>query len=214
MTFLYNNICIPGEYHNESRLHIVFQSCACPIGFQPQNEANDCVCKVDSTLNPYFTDKDRVETDSESLTRHGTFWLTFLYNKTYSTSMSHNYSGFLIYPYCPLDYCLPPTSNVHTNFNKFNGANAQCANNRSGLLCSQCQPGLSLSHGSSQCIPCTMTWYQGCLLGLATNVAVGIFTVALLMVLNLTVAIGTVNGLIFYANIASINSSTFYFIHG
>ena len=33
---------------------------------------------------------------------------------------------------------------------------------------------------------------------------------ALILVLNLTVAIGTLNGLIFYANIAAANSSTFF----
>ena len=202
---------------SQSRLHIVFQPCMCPIGFQKKHERNDCVCLCDSRLSPYFTDEDRVETDSESLTRHGTFWVTVIYDNniiTYSPGEYRNYSGFLIYPYCPLDYCLPATSNVYINFNKRNGADAQCANNRSGLLCSQCQPGLGLSHGSSRCIPCTLPWYQGLLLGLGISVAVGIFLVVLLMALNLTVAIGTLNGLIFYANIVSINSSIFYFSRG
>ena len=114
-----------------------------------------------------------------------------------------------IYPYCPLDYCLPPNSDVHINLNILNGADAQCANNRSGLLCSLCQPGLSLSHGSSRCIPCSKAWYTVPVLMISSAV-VGIITVVLLMALNLTVAVGTLNGLIFYANIIGINKSTFF----
>ena len=39
----------------------------------------------------------------------------------------------------------------------------------------------------------------------------GILLVAFLMILNLTVGIGTMNGLIFYVNIVGANSSTFFF---
>ena len=165
-----------------------------------------CVC--DSRLSPYFTDEEKSET--ESLTRHGTVWATFINNSYCNNGSCHDSSGFLIYPYCPLDYCLPPTSNIHINFNRIDGADAQCANNRSGLLCSLCQPGFSLSHGSSRCIPCSKAWYSRFLVGLAVTLVIGILLVTLLMTLNLTVAIGTLNGLIFYANIIGANSDTFH----
>ena len=109
-----------------------------------------------------------------------------------------------------MDYCLPPNSNIHINFNLVNGSDAQCAYNRSGLLCSHCQSGLSLSHGSSRCIPCSKEWYKRAIPIVAISIGIGTLLVALLMLLNLTVAVGTLNGLIFFANIVDANRSTFF----
>ena len=192
---------------SQSRVHVNFQPCTCPIGFQPDYEINDCVCVCDFRLSPYFTEPDNnCNIQTKSLVRRGTFWTTFISDN----NRHHNSSGFLIYPYCPLDYCLPPTSNVHINLNLVNGADAQCANNRSGLLCALCQPGLSLSYGSSQCISCSKKWYKGYVPVVLMTMVAGILLVALLMTLNLTVAIGTLNGLIFHANIIGANSSTLF----
>ena len=116
----------------------------------------------------------------------------------YNTGDCPNSGVLLIYPYCPLDYCLPSNPNIHINFSLVNGSDAQCANNRSGLLCSLCQPGLSLSHGSSWCIPCCMEWYKRVIPVVVISMGIGTLFVALLMFLNITVAVGTLNGLIFY----------------
>ena len=195
---------------SQRRVYVVFQPCICPIGFQPTKDDNtDCVCACDSRLNPYFNEfegDNNCNIQTESLARHSNFWIGFINN----SAKDENSSGFLIYPYCPLDYCLPPTSNVHINLNLVNGADAQCANNRSGLLCALCQPGLSLSLGSSRCIPCSKAWYKGCVPVILITIIAGIFLVVLLLTLNLTVAIGTLNGLIFYVNIIGANSSTFF----
>ena len=192
---------------SQSRVLVTFQLCTCPIGFQPNYETNDCVCVCDSRLSPYFTEPDNnCNIQTESLIRRGTAWTTFIDD----SNRYHNSSGFLIYPYCPLDYCLPPTSSVHINLNRVDGADAQCANNRSGLLCSLCQPSLSLSYGSSRCISCSKTWYKGYVPVVLITMVAGILLVVLLMTLNLTVAIGTLNGLIFYANIIGANKSTFF----
>ena len=56
-------------------------------------------------------------------------------------------------------YCLPPYPEIQINLNTVSGADAQCANNHSGLLCGVCQPGFSLSIGSSHCIRCPEDWY-------------------------------------------------------
>ena len=88
---------------SQSRIHVTFQPCTCPIGFQSNYERNDCVCVCDSKLSPYFTKTDNsCNTQTESLVRRGTVWTTFI------NDSNHNSSGFLIYPYCPLDYCVPP----------------------------------------------------------------------------------------------------------
>lgn len=194
---------------SQAKLSIHFRPCTCPIGFQLSSEINDCVCICDSRLSPYFNDEDRYGT--ESLTRHGTFWVTFIScNHRCNISSFPDSNGFLIYPYCPLDYCLPPNSNIHINFNLVNGSDTQCAYNRSGLLCSHCRPGLSLSHGSSRCIPCSKEWYKRAIPIVVISIGIGTLLVALLMLLNLTVAVGTLNGLIFFANIVDANRSTFF----
>jgi hypothetical protein len=93
--------------------------------------------------------------------------------------------------------------------NDVNGADAQCANNRSGMLCSVCdiQRNLSLSFGNSHCIHCSESWYLAIIIG---TLMAGIVLVALLMLMNLTVAVGTLNGLIFYANIIGAGGHAFF----
>ena len=188
-----------------SRVRVNFTRCRCPIGFQNKKSRDDCVCVCDVRLSPYFTEAaNNCNRKTESLIRKGNFWIDFI-NGTNSSS------GFLKHPYCPLDYCLPPTSKVYINLNLANGSDAQCANNRSGLLCSLCQPDLSLSLGSSRCVPCSKMQYKGYLPVISIALIAGIFLVSFLMILNLTVANGTLNGLIFYMNIIGANSSQFFF---
>ena len=82
----------------------------------------------------------------------------------------------------------------------------QCANNRSGILCGKCQPVLSQVLGSSNCKKCSNLW----LFLLLPFALAGVALVAFLMVLSLTVSSGTINGLIFYANIVRANNAIFF----
>ena len=188
---------------SQSSVQVIFQSCTCPIGFQPRKyDSQDCLCICNSRLSPYFSEADNnCDIQTESLARHGNFWIGF---------NNENISGFLIYPYCPLDYCLPSTSNVNINLNLDNGSDAQCANNRSGLLCSLCRPGLSLSLGSSRCIPCSRLWYTSYVPIILITMIAGILLVVVLLTFKITVDTGLLNGLIFYANIIGADSSTFF----
>jgi hypothetical protein len=116
-----------------------------------------------------------------------------------------NLTGYLVYPNCPFDYCLSTSSPI--DLNQPNGADAQCAFNRSSLLCGSCQPGLSLSLGSSHCLPCPSYWPALLIAITIAAILAGIALVALLLLLNVTVAVGTLNGLIFYANVVHANES-------
>ena len=183
---------------------ITFLNCACPVGLQSkqidQNISCECVC--DSKLYPYIADPN-CDPQTGMLLKDGNFWITNLTTSTDSTT-GHKY---ILYPHCPLDYCLPY---VHLDLNVLNGADAQCANNRSGLLCGRCKPGLSLSLGSSLCIPCSKVWRRDIVVIFISFFVSGILLVVSILVLNLTVAVGTLNGLIFYANIIGANTSIFF----
>ena len=121
-------------------LDIQFLKCTCSVGFQSNNESvTRCECICDPKLSPYIT---HCSSKTSSIIREKTnAWITYI-NDT-------DPPGYVIHPNCPLDYCQPQTINVSINLNLPNGADAQCAYNRTGTLCGACQEHLSLSLGSS-----------------------------------------------------------------
>ena len=184
---------------SKRNIKLLFVCSHCPIGFQPQITESRCKCSCDSKLYPYFTN-----CSEEILFRENTAWVTFLNNRANYTDYQ-----YLVHPYCPLDYCHPPSSNVKINLNQPNGADSQCTNNRSGLLCSTCQTGFSLSLGSSRCIQCSTVsdWPVELAIIITSAILGGLLLVTFLFIFNLTVAVGTLNGIIFYANIVFANRS-------
>ena len=160
------------------------QLLACPVGFTLQSGA----CNCDPILSPYI---DGCYIDYASISRPRNTWIT--------AHEQVNKTKYLISD-CPMDYCLPYPSYVNLNY-----PNVQCRFNRTGILCSECEHSHSMVFGSSRCMECTNLYI---LITLIVVVA-GIVLVVLLYLLNLTVPTGTINGIIFYANIVSINDSIF-----
>ena len=186
---------------SQTIVSVVFLNCSCPVGFQPNHtEKANCVCECDSKLPMYITE---CNAQNGTVLRDSNYWITYV-NDT------EPQSGYLSYPHCPFDYCISPQPNVEINLNSDNGINVQCANDRSGILCGVCQPGLSLSIGSSRCIQCSNNWPVVCAAIIIAGFLAGIALVALLMMLNLTVAVGTLNGLIFFANVIDANGNVFF----
>ena len=70
-----------------------------------------------------------------------------------------------------------------------------------------CSDNLSLVLGTSRCMECHKPWIT---LVIPLIVIAGLFLVAFLIFLNLTVSVGTINGLIFYANIVRANNAVFF----
>ena len=182
------------------RIKIKFLPFQCPIGFEPVTTIVDrCVCgchRVLKDIFPFIRDSD---CDSEKLLVHRRkdFWITSI-DQT-----------FLSYQHCPSDYCHPPTTPVYIDFNTSSGTDVQCVFSRTGQLCGSCQPNLTLSLGSSRCIECPHPWPA---ITVAFTVGVfiaGLCLVVLILALNLTVAMGTLNGTIFYANILATNRKFF-----
>ena len=73
-----------------------------------------------------------------------------------------------------------------------------------------CRPGHGLSLGSSRCIECPENWHRD-LIGIVIAAFVaGIALVIFMLALNMTVAVGTLNGILFYANIVAANADTYF----
>ena len=83
----------------------------------------------------------------------------------------------------------------------------QCSSNRTGILCGGCKPEHSLALGTSRCLPNCSNWYVFLLVPFALA---GIVLVCLILFCNLTVSIGTINGLVYFANIVGFNSDIFF----
>ena len=72
-----------------------------------------------------------------------------------------------------------------------------------------CRPGFSLSLGSSRCIQCIETWQRNLIGIIVTAFIAGIALVFLMLALNITVAVGTINGILFYTNIVALNAGMY-----
>ena len=171
-------------------VHIKVQ--LCPLGFVFDNSSLTCIC------HPKFQQHEiNCSIDTQTVYRRRPLWInaTFL-NETYTQVLVHNH--------CPFDYC--NDGNIQLNMEH---PDEQCALSRSGVLCGSCQQNLSHVLGTSYCKECSSHF----LLLIPVFIAAGIVLVVFLMLLNLTVSVGTINGLIFYANIVRANQAIF-FPHG
>ena len=163
----------------------------CPNGFDLVGD--ECICEAD--LLRYTA---MCYVDDESILNDGNFWAGGLY------SNNGSYVGIVSFPNCPFDYCKKET----INFTLLD-PDKQCAYNRSGTICGKCAVNYSLTLGDVQCSDCSKI-NPGATFGLLLLFAfVGIVLVFLLTLLKMTVASGTLNGLIFYANIVDANRDIF-----
>ena len=95
--------------------------------------------------------------------------------------------------YCPLDYCKLGRKVVTLE----KKPNAQCAFNHAGTLCGGCKENYSLAIGSLKCIQCS----NNNVALLVFFASAGIMLVLFILMLNLTVTQGLINGIVLYANI-------------
>ena len=159
-------------------------SLPCPPGF----ELNQGICTCVSLL---INDNIKCDIKAQQISRQGNLWIGY----------DEKVNCTALYESCPFNYCTK--NNISFTITS---PDPQCALNRSGLLCGQCAEGLSLMLGSNQCGQCTNN-YLALIIPFAL---VGIALVAFLIALNLTVSVGTINGLIFYANVVKLYEPTFF----
>ena len=77
-------------------------------------------------------------------------------------------------------------------------------------ISSDCKLGLSLSPDSSRCIPCPDYW-RGNLIGIVVAAFVaGLALVIVIFAFNMTIAVGTLNGILLYGNIIAANADIYF----
>ncbi len=153
---------------------------SCPLGFE-QNSACSCECIKEIKERQYTCD-----ISTNQITSPSNYW----------TGFDAETTTILISSHCPPNYC-------NLDLKTFSLSNKSlmdlsCLNNRTGILCGKCKGNYSAVFGSNACYShCTHLY----LLTIPVYALAGLFLVVILFVLRLTVATGTINGVIFYANI-------------
>jgi predicted outer membrane repeat protein len=181
-------------------IHVV--NCSCAPGFMSAGIRGVCYCTCDKRDEVFSRYIKNCNYEKLTVTRKGVFWITYLNDS--------DTDGYLFFPYCPVEYCQLPGTSVNVNLSQPNGSDAQCANNRIGLLCGSCPHNYSLSLGSAKCIVCPNNWHGLLVVIVLAACIAGIVLVLSLLVFNLTVAVGTLNSIIFYANIIYANKSIYF----
>jgi hypothetical protein len=171
-----------------SRRIVTINFLPCPDGFIL--DGSKCVCE--ERLQKY-TNSCNVD-DNSIMRASNTFWIGTVYE-------NGTFGGLILHSGCPFDYCVDSPVSIHLH-----NLNSQCNHNHSGILCGSCVNGYSITFGNLHCLPCSNI-YLALILPFAFA---GIVLVAVLLLLNLSVASGTINGLIFYANVVQVNRSTFF----
>ena len=177
-------------FSNKMLLHLSIRQ-SCPPGFSLENSSQSCVCEQ---IFQKYTNHCNITNGSGQIIRgsNDRFWVG--YNQSQGLP--------IINLRCPFDFCVSHRVVFPLNSTQ---SDMQCAYNRSGLLCGACKKGYSLVLGTSRCKQCTNSH-----LALLIPFAVmGLALVFLLFVCKLTVAIGTLSGLVFYANIVGVNRTIF-----
>ena len=173
---------------------ISIQLLPCPLGFSLQGFPPECVCS--SILKDEGITCD---INTQTIHRPAGIWVGYSNANTFPSQVNTS-RKITVHKHCPFDYCIQRDNDINLEH-----PDEQCDFNRSGVLCGQCRQGFSTVLGSNRCGKCANKYLS---LLFAFGVA-GLVLVAFLIVCNLTVAEGTLSGLVLYANIVQANRSSF-----
>ena len=169
----------------------------CPAGFELSEQVGECQCA--SALLEYVTSCD---INTKLLMKKPFAWISDSQGLDDFLHLDENSSLlYLTHSHCPFDFCY---SRDEFEFN-MEKPDSQCHHNRSGILCGQCNNS-SLTLGSMECRQCTDIY----LLLFVPFALAGILLILFLSLTDMTVAAGTINGLLLYANIVWENKATFF----
>ena len=153
----------------------------CPLGFAL---SRDPPFRCDCNQLMQHLPEVKCHIQDQTILRSGQIWINTDGNQTVAASN------------CPYNYCKREEINI-----TFEDPDSQCNFNHTGTLCGGCQPGLSLALGTNQCLQCS----NNHLALLLPFTLAGVVLLCLIKGLDLTMSQGTLNGLMFYANVVKAN---------
>ena len=164
----------------------------CPIGFS-MNNSGVCTCSPSVSGEGVTCD-----ISTQTITHNGLLWIGTYNTSTAFNATQINSNACIIKEQCLL-YCSPNPVTF-----KMNDTDPQCVDNRGQRMCESCRDGYSLLMGSNKCGQCTNKHNYITVAWISLFAVMGILLVIILIALNLTVSVGTLNGLFFYANIVKL----------
>ena len=178
---------------------------SCPPGFELNSKTGSCICSHLLLNIEGYTPNCSINTKTFNRPTF-TSWVG-------SVQVNNKTHVFLLALHCHYGYC-----NVGVNLSVFHyindgmfvltsedlkGFSSLCNNNREGMLCSKCSTingvNYSVVFGSTECRQCSNWW----LWTLVLYAVAGPLLMYLLYALRLTLTTGTLNGIIFYVQIAN-----------
>ena len=196
-----NAVSESSTYYRIPKLTVNVEILPCPFLFE-LNETNSCDCP-----KPLKNEQVRCDISTRTVIRPDyTKWIGCILNTNTTTNRCGSVS---VSSQCQKDRCSHNTVLNSTNLSEV------CVEGREGRICGKCKSKYSLSLGPLKCIPteeyCS-TWRS--LLLVLVFLLAGILLVCFISILNLTIAEGTINGLLFYANCIHANQELYYLSHG
>ena len=156
-------------------------------------------CQCPSSLRSLQLSCDSVK---NQIIRSEQQWVGITYNHTGNHS---GVIGLIAHQHCPFGYCKSSTESLSMNLEH---QDEQCTYHRAGILCGGCQTNYSRVVGSLKYKKYSS--FNMLFVIVPSFIIAGLALIIFLMVLNLTVSTGTINGLMFYANIIQAQHTTFF----
>ena len=164
----------------------------CPKIFPLQNVNDTFVCACPQNLDLLGL---KCDNSNYAIIRSAEQWVGMAYNQV------------IAHQFCPYDYCKITQESLSL---RLEDDSEVCADDRRGILCGMCKTNFSKVTGTSKCKQCPNL---NILAAIPTFLVAGLLLVTLLLLLNLTVSLGTISDLIFYANVLQAQNATFSLPH-
>ena len=161
----------------------------CPLGFELTSNESLLACQCSRYLLSHSVTCE-ISDHIGSVTREGAIWVGIPAQSDMNNETNHVH---VAHEYCPYDYCKEDVVPVDLE-----NPDKQCNSNRSGILCGRCKANHSLILGSNRCVESPNNYGIALILFF---LKAGIALVLFIKFLDLTVAKGTINGLLLYANV-------------
>ena len=185
---------------SEGRILIKIKLSPCPPGFVFQDSNSNGQPSACKCLSYFASQGISCNANNGTVVKPQNKWI-FDGTSTVTNIIPTLINKRVVHNRCPYDYCIHEEISINLS-----NPNEQCNFKRSGILCGACQTNLSVVLGTSNCRKCSNTY----LLLIIPFALAGVALVVLLLKCNLTVSVGHINGIIFYANIVQVNKALLF----